>query len=128
MIRGIFKWEIYQAYLGPSLKEAQQISKAFGAIFSHYARFSLGCHLVHYSLNIARGYSNVGFSGSSVGKESTCNEGDRGDPGSIPGSGKSPGRGHGYPLQYPCLENHRDRGAWWATVYAVTKSQPRLSD
>ena len=70
----------------------------------------------------------MGFSGSSVRKESTCNGGDTGDPGSIPGSGKSPGKGHGYPLQYPCLENHMDRGAWWATVCGVTKSQPRLTD
>ena len=45
----------------------------------------------------------------SVGKESACNAG---DPGSIPGSERSPGEGNGYPLQYPCLENPTDRGAW----------------
>ena len=49
--------------------------------------------------------------------------GDVRDTGSIPGSGRSPGRGHGHPLQYSCLENPMDRGAWWATVYRVAKSQ-----
>ena len=51
-----------------------------------------------------------GFPSSSDGKESACNAG---DPGSIPGSGRSPGEGNGYPLQYSCLENSMDRGAWW---------------
>ena len=53
------------------------------------------------------------------GKESACNAG---DPGLIPGSGRSPGEGHGNPLQHSCLENPTDRGAWRATVYRVTKS------
>ena len=56
---------------------------------------------------------------SSGGKASACNAGDLG---SIPGSGRSSGGGHGYPLQYPCLENPMDRGAWWATVHGVTES------
>ena len=51
-----------------------------------------------------------------------------GDLGSIPGLGRSPGEGNGNPLQYSCLENPMDRGAWWATVHGVTKSQTRLSD
>ena len=51
-----------------------------------------------------------------------------GDRGLIPGSGRSPGERNDYPLQYSCLENPMDRGAWWATVYGVTKSQTRLSD
>ena len=49
-----------------------------------------------------------------------------GDLGSIPGSGRSPGGGHGNPLQYSCLENPMDRGAWWATVHGVAKSWTRL--
>ena len=49
--------------------------------------------------------------------------GDERDAGSIPGSGRSPGGGHGNPPQYSCLENPLDRGAWWATVHGVTKSQ-----
>ena len=48
--------------------------------------------------------------------------------GSIPGWGRSPGEGKGNPLQYSCLENPTDWGAWWATVYGVTKSQTRLND
>ena len=50
------------------------------------------------------------------------------DPGSMLGSGRfPPGEGHGNPLQYPCLENPRDRGAWWATVHGVAESQTGLS-
>ena len=52
------------------------------------------------------------------GKESTCNAG---DPGLIPGLGRSPGGGNGSPLQYSCLGNPMDREAWWATVHGVTK-------
>ena len=51
-----------------------------------------------------------------------------GDPGSTPESGRSPGEGNGNPLQYSCLENLMDGGAWWAAVHGVTKSQTRLSD
>ena len=51
-----------------------------------------------------------------------------GDPGSIPGSGRSPGEGNGNAFQYSCLENPMDRGAWRATVRGVTKSQTRLSN
>ena len=51
-----------------------------------------------------------------------------GDPGLIPGLGKSPGEGNGNPLQYSCLENPTDRGAWKVTVHGVTKSHSRLSD
>ena len=49
-----------------------------------------------------------------------------GDMGSIPGSGRSPGKGNGNPLQYSCLENSMDRGAWRATVHEVAKSQAQL--
>ena len=62
----------------------------------------------------------MGFPGSSAGKESACNAG---DPSSIPGSGRSPGEGNGYPLHYSCLENSVDRGDWQAAVHGVTKSQ-----
>ena len=66
-----------------------------------------------------------GFPGGSVGKESACNAG---YPGLIPGLGKSPGERNGNPFQYFCLENPMDRGAWWATVHVVAKSQTQLSD
>ena len=62
-----------------------------------------------------------------MGKESACNAGDAGDPGSIPGSGRSPGGGHGNPLQYSCLENPMDRKAWQATVHGVAKSWTQLN-
>ena len=58
----------------------------------------------------------------SAGKESTCSAADTGDVGSIPGSERSPGGGNGNPLPYSCLKKSMDRGAWWATVYGVTKS------
>ena len=56
------------------------------------------------------------------GKDSACKAGVAGDTGSIPGSGRSPEGGHGNPLQYSCLKNHMDRGAWRATVHGVSKS------
>jgi len=61
-----------------------------------------------------------GFPGGSDDKESACSAG---DPGLIPGSGRFSGEGKGNPLQYSCLENSMDKGAWWATVYGVAKSQ-----
>ena len=63
--------------------------------------------------------------GGSDGKESACNAG---DVGLIPGSGRSPGVGNGYACQYSCLEHSMDRGAWWATVHGVAKSQTPLSN
>jgi len=62
----------------------------------------------------------MGFPCSSVSKESACSAGDLG---SIPGLGRSSGEENGNPLQYPCLENLVDRGAWWAAVHGVTKNQ-----
>ena len=67
----------------------------------------------------------VDFPSGSEVKASACNEGDLG---SIPGLGRSPGEGNGNPLQYSCLENPKDGGAWWATVHGVAKSQTRLRD
>ena len=58
-----------------------------------------------------------------MGKESACNAGDAGDKVSIPQLGRSPGGGHGNPLQYSCLEDSMDRGAWQATVHGVAKSR-----
>ena len=55
-----------------------------------------------------------------------ANGGDRGDSGSVRGWGRSPGEGHGNPLQYSYLQNLMDRGAWWVTVHGVTKSQTQL--
>ena len=74
------------------------------------------------------GLLDMKWSRTSLGsdsKESTCHAGDLG---TIPRSGRSPGEGNGYPLQYSCLENSMDRGAWRATVHRVTKSRRQLSD
>ena len=86
-----------------------------------------GLDTLHMDLILANTYLTgiKGFPGSWDGKESAYNAGDLG---SIPGSGKSPGEGNGNPLQYSCLENPMDGGAWWATVHWVTKSRTRLSD
>ena len=64
-----------------------------------------------------------GFPGGTGGKESSSKAGDLRDAASIPGWGRSPGGRHGNPLQYSCLENPMDRGACWATVHGVAKSQ-----
>ena len=65
------------------------------------------------------------FPGGSDSKESACNTG---DTGLIPGTGRSPEEGNGYPLQYSCTENSMDREDLWATVHGVAKSRTRLSD
>ena len=67
----------------------------------------------------------MGFPGGSDSRESACSAG---DPGLIPGSGRFPGGGHSNPLQYSCLENSMDKGAWRATVRGVSKGKTGLSD
>ena len=67
----------------------------------------------------------TGFPGGSEVKASACNVGDRG---LIPESGRSHGEGNGNPLQYSCLENHMEGGAWYAAAHGVAKSRTRLSD
>ena len=69
-------------------------------------------------------YNMKGFPGGSDSKASVCSAG---DPDSFPGLGRSPGEGNGTPLQDSCLENPMGRGAWWATVQRVAKSQTRLN-
>ena len=96
-------------------------------IYFHGMRFYFYCSLFIVSLSLGLEKLLVtgskGFPGGSAGKESACNAGDMGF---IPGSGRSPGGGNSNPLQYSCLDNPMDRGAWWATVHGVTKSQTRL--
>ena len=77
-------------------------------------------------IQVMNKYNQVeGFSGSSDGKESSSNAK---DPGLIPGSGRAPGEGNGNPLQYSCLTNPMDRGAWQTTVHGLAKSQTQLRD
>ena len=71
-------------------------------------------------MSLLTGLVIIGFPGDSDDTESACNAG---DPGLIPGLGKSPGEGNGNPLQYSCLENLKDRGVWWVSVHGIAKSQ-----
>ena len=83
-------------------------------------------HGACYTVNVLA-ISSYGksFPSGSDDKESACNAGDLG---LIPGSGRSLGERNGYPLQYSCLENSMDRGAWWGAVHGVTESRTGLSD
>ena len=87
---------------------------------------SLGLHRVgHHWSKLAAATPPMGFPGGLDGKESACNAG---NPGSIPGSGRSLREGNGYPLECSSLENSMDKEAWWATVHRVEKSWTRLSN
>ena len=81
-------------------------------------------HLTNSTCNLNT-FLPTRFPGGSDDKVSACNAGDLG---SVPGLGRSPGEGNGNPLQFSCLENPMDRGAWWATVHGVAKSRTRLND
>ena len=97
----------------------------------------LGCYLLHilscwyfsqqswFQLVIHTAWHLAWCTLGSDGKAFACNAG---DPGLIPALGRSPGEGNGNPLQYSCLENSMDWGAWWATVHGVAKSRTRLSN
>ena len=74
-----------------------------------------------------KGYYPQGFPGGTMVENPPANVGDAGDSGLIPGLGRSPGVSDGNPLQYSCLENSMDRGAWWATAHGTTKSQTQLT-
>ena len=98
----------------------------------HHLKLSISCKMKYMFLNMTkftRTTKNictwVCFSGGSESKESACNAGDLG---LIPGLGRSPGEGNGYPLQCSGLENSMDRGAWEAAVHGVTKSWTWLRD
>ena len=79
---------------------------------------SMGSHRVGHDWSDLAAYNGIGFPHSSFSKESTFNAG---DPGLIPGWGRSPGEGNHNPLQYSYLENPMDRGAWWATVHGIAR-------
>ena len=76
-------------------------------------------------INISHRTYLLGFPDGSVGKESACNAGDTADMGKIPGSERCPEEGNGNPLQYSCLENLMDRGAWQTVIHGVTKESDR---
>ena len=72
-------------------------------------------------------FREIHIPGGAVVKKPSASAGDTRDTGSIPGLGRSPGEEHSNPLQYSCLENPTDRGAWWATVRKVAKSWTGLN-
>ena len=87
----------------------------FVTTFSH----SQGCFFISFVIHIYSGSGEEGSPGSSNGKEFACSAEDLSF---VPGSGRTPGKGSDNPLQYSCLENSMDRGAWRATVHGVAKS------
>ena len=89
-----------------------------------------GITRVRHDLALSFFFSNKhqGFPGGSVVKNLPANAEGTGDVGLIPGSGRSPGGGHGNPLQYSRLENFMDRGVWWVQSMGLQKSQTRISD
>ena len=87
--------------------------------------YPVSSQYIPFVLKLDRSPAYGAFPGGSNGKESACNAG---DPGSTPGSGRSPGEGNGNSLQYSCLENPMGRGAWWATVHGVVKNWTWLSN
>ena len=97
----------------PCLSSASTVTSGLFLFFSSHL---LICRRLSFSLN---------FPGDSVVKHLSASAG---DTGSIPGSGRSPGGGNGNPLQYSCLRNPMDRGAWRATDHGVAKSQTQLSN
>ena len=108
----------------------------FGRKFLIFYNLVIHCLIYHSSNGILTNLTvyffsfmeeilRLGFPCDSDGKESACSAGYLG---SIPGSGRSPGEGNDYPLQYSCLENPMDKVVWWAIVHGVSKSWTRLSD
>ena len=89
-------------------------SPFFPPLLFSFETFRIRC-IVLYMLHL-------GFPGGLVGEESACSAGVAGDVGSILGSGRSPGGGHGNPVQYSCLENSMNRGTWWTAVHGVAES------
>ena len=94
---------------------------AVETVIVFYQRLTCSAEVTHFQYII----SHWAFPGGSDGEECACNAG---DPGSIPGWGRSPEEGNGSPFQYYCLENSMDRGVWQATVHGVAKNWTQLSD
>ena len=119
--------EFFQKYLGLDKEEkcpgelGSRNKRVLGGKKYYYVQSAVQ---IKVSRILSMPYRSSSFPGSSDGKESACNEG---DPGSIPGSGRSPGEGNGNPLQHSFLENPTDRRAWQAAAHGVAKSQTRPS-
>ena len=117
ILKFIYKW-IFQVSMWDNTRI---LFSVFFFLLSKYNREDT-CMLIYTYMYI----SILGFPGGSVVKNLPANAGDTRHVGLIPGLGRSPGRGNGNPLQYSCLENPMDRGAWRAMVHSLTKSQTWL--
>ena len=117
------EWE-----LSSIAKGAQDGMARWESIVNRELEQSEHMHIPDLAFSLPDIYIPKGFPDGLVSKESACNAGDTGVKGLSSRSGRSPGGGHGSPLQYSCLENPMDKGAWWATVHGVEKSGTRLSD
>ena len=119
----LFKAQLY--YYSGSAKQDLPESKIYRTCF--YDKSKTKQNTGHQGI-WKRTIRRKGFPGGSMVKNLPANAGDAGDVGSIPGSRRSPGAGSGNPLQYSCLGNPMDGGAWWATVHGVTKIRAQLSN
>ena len=108
----------------PGSPGCSSVCDGISPVFVSASTWPYYCLSVSYSLVRTSVLMDLGPH-SSVGKESACNAG---DPGLIPGLGRSLGEGNGNPLQYSCLENPMDSGAWQSIVHGVAKSWTRLSE
>ena len=102
----------------PGLTSSGELFTSLSTLISSFIHVSANC-IISFFLMV-----NMGFAGNSVGEETACSAGDQI---SVPGSGRSRGEGNDNPLQYSCLENPMDRGAWHAAVHGVTKSRTGLA-
>ena len=131
----------YQLKVWDSLEPSKSISAIFPTAFAHFmflvSHFGnshisnfFSCYMCHsdlWSVIFDVAIAIRGFPGGAVVKNLPANRGDTRDMGSISGWGRCPGEGNGNPLQYSCLENSIDKGAWWATI-PVANSQTPLSN
>ena len=119
IIISLCHWNVLKFLLAGVLKAFHKNNSKY--YFSSFCTlpFIMKISATNFSSNYRFLIGIMGFPGGSVSKQSTCNARDVGDTGSIPGLGRSPGGGHGNPLQYSCLVNLMDRGAWWTIVHRV---------
>ena len=116
---------LYKCWLSGISYKWKYDNSVFPLLFTDSSYFLILAYFVILVSFYGYLYQFKSFPGGSDGKPSACSAGDLG---STPGLGRSPGEGNGNPLQYSCLENPMDRGAWRATVHGVAKSQTQLSN
>ena len=115
---------VYLLTLSPCITSNSKIKQLFYGLILRGKLPSVGSK-IELILSKVSSKHILGFPGGSVGKEFACNEGELG---LIPRSRRSPGEGNGYCLHYSCLENSRDRGAWWTTIHEVTENRTWLNN